>query len=425
MNTASAASVAPRRFVLAPLGSEGDLRPFLWLGDRLKAAGHQVRIAANPLYAGRVEAAGHAFLPVGAEGPMRRLLEDERLWMGMKGSRLVMQSVIQSLGACAAPFLERSFEADAIVGSSFSIGAACAAEARGIPFVRVHLQPSVVRSVKLLPVLAPSLTWLRRMPAPLIRGFFRLVDLSLDGRPLGELNTFRLGLGLAPWKSFYRDAFCSGDATCGLFPAWFAQPQSDWPDALKCFDFPLGKKDAARPLSQGLREFLDAGQAPVLWTHGSANLHTEAFDTQARKACRELGLRGIIVTPSAKAGSVSEDILSLGYAPFETLLPHCRAIVHHGGIGTLAEALRAGVPQLVIPRAHDQFDNGDRAERLGFGLSLDYRKLGAVGERLKHLLGSQDIARSARRYATVIEAGSGAEIVPWLEALPLKSSSRH
>nr|MBA3625578.1 glycosyltransferase [Methylibium sp.] len=60
----------------------------------------------------------------------------------------------------------------------------------------------------------------------------------------------------------------------------------------------------------------------------------------------------------------------VAYAPFDALLPRLATLVHHGGIGTCAEALAAGVPQIVVPFAHDQFDNAARLERLGLGVTL-------------------------------------------------------
>ena len=264
-----------------------------------------------------------------------------------------MHAMIDNLAACAAPFLEPSFQADLILGSSLATAVACAAEARSIPFVRVHLQPVVVRSLQAMPVLAPNLAWLRRMPAPVIRAFFRLVDLSIDGQPLRDINAFRHTLGLKAWRSFYREAFCGGGAACGLFPAWFAQPQEDWPVELRCFDFALPRRAAGRPLSEEIRRFLAAGEAPVLWTHGSGNWHTERFARVAARCCRDLGIRGLLVAPAETTGpgESSDRFFRTAYAPFESLLPRCRAIVHHGGIGTLAEALRAGLPQLIVPRA--------------------------------------------------------------------------
>lgn len=404
------------RVAIAPFGTEGDVRPFLWMADQLTRAGHRAVFIASPNHARMIEEAGYACRCVGDAEAMRRFLGDPRLWDGLKGSRLVLQALLDNLRPFAAPIIEPAFEADLLVGSSLAISAAIAAEARGLPFVRVHLQPVSFRSATAAPLLAPGLAWLRRMPAPVIRGFFHLLDVSLDGAPLREINRFRQELGLLRWRSFYKDAFCGTGPTCCLFPEWFGEPQADWPVTVRCFDFPLRRGGAARPLSSGLLRFLDAASPPVLWTHGSGNLHTEAFARAARQCCSELGLRGILVAPGAQPDRSAGDtaFLSLDYAPFESLMPRCRAVVHHGGIGTLAEALKAGLPQLIVPRAHDQFDNAARAERLGFGLSLDYRRLAQASDRLRTLLASERPAIRARELGDRIEART--DIVGWLEA---------
>jgi rhamnosyltransferase subunit B len=108
-------------------------------------------------------------------------------------------------------------------------------------------------------------------------------------------------------------------------------------------------------------------------------------------------------------------ILRLDYAAFDSLFPRCRAVVHHGGIGTLSKALRAGLPQLIVARAYDQFDNAARAERLGFGLGLSYRRLHRAPERLLQLL--ENPAHAERAQSLGARVASSADIVAWLESV--------
>lgn len=89
------------------------------------------------------------------------------------------------------------------------------------------------------------------------------------------------------------------------------------------------------------------------------------------------------------------------YAPFGSLVPRAAALVHHGGVGTLAQALRAGCPQLVMPMAFDQPDNAVRLERLGVGRYLRPSRFTgmAVARELDALLGSEDVVRACRSVA--------------------------
>jgi rhamnosyltransferase subunit B len=94
------------------------------------------------------------------------------------------------------------------------------------------------------------------------------------------------------------------------------------------------------------------------------------------------------------------------YLPLHQLLPHAAALVHHGGIGTTAEALRAAVPQLVLPWAFDQFDNAQRVVALGVGHTLQARRLRAapLQAALRQLLGSRAIAGACRASAERVSA---------------------
>jgi UDP:flavonoid glycosyltransferase YjiC (YdhE family) len=94
------------------------------------------------------------------------------------------------------------------------------------------------------------------------------------------------------------------------------------------------------------------------------------------------------------------------YAPFSAVLPRAAAFVHHGGIGTTAQALAAGVPQLIVPLSHDQFDNAARAQRLGTARCLPARQYRAIAAaaRLKALLGSTAVAQACRHAARLIQA---------------------
>ncbi len=414
----------PLRFLLVPLGSEGDVAPFVWLADQLCAGGHSVEIATNPHFATFVTQRGHVHVPVGTAEQLEELVNHPQLWNGIAGSRLLLEFVLRTLPESTRSLLASAAQADVVVGSTFALAGSLAAEVVAKPFVRVHLQPAALRSVRDLPVLGPRLGWLRRWPAPALRLFFRAVDYALDAQPLRELNTFRRSLGLPSVHSFYRDVFNSGAGIAALFPSWFAPPQPDWPPQVKQFGFPLETETPRPAAPENVQTFLDAGPPPVVWTHGSANYQADAFLAAAEASCRALRVRGILVAPGLDdlgAGPPSGDMLRLNYAPFAALFPYCRAVVHHGGIGTLTKALRAGLPQLIIPRAYDQFDNAARAERLGFGLALPYRRLGRATQRLRTLLERPGFATRARELAPSVTPATG--VVTWLESLAAKAWS--
>jgi rhamnosyltransferase subunit B len=357
------------RILISALGSEGDVAPMAWLGERLQARGHRVTLATSPRFAAAAEKRDLALAPIGTVEDFHTLADDPRLAGGARAARFLMERVFEVTPLYGAAV--RRGRWDLAISSTLSFGASIAAEARGIPRVVVHLQPSVVRSATDMPVLAPWLGWLRRLPPWALRVGFKAMDLALRTK-LGPVNAYRRSLRLAPAKDFYREVMDGGDLVVGLFPEWFAPPQPDWPRHLELFGFPDAASDGS--ISPELERFLAAGEPPILWTHGSANRHTDKFVEAARVASETLGARSIIVASKLEGRAPSTDprTLQIGYAPFDTLMPRCAAVVHHGGIGTLRKALVAGRPQVIVPRGFDQFDNAARAERLGFARHVSY-----------------------------------------------------
>ena len=123
------------------------------------------------------------------------------------------------------------------------------------------------------------------------------------------------------------------------------------------------------------------------------------FDT-AVEVCRRLGRRGILLTRHRAhlPPSLPPEMVHVEYAPFSELLPRCAAIVHHGGMGTSAQAMAAGIPQLVTPMAHDQLDNAVRMEKLGVAKWVLVKKFDAktAAPLLEGLLNSPAVAEACR-----------------------------
>jgi rhamnosyltransferase subunit B len=164
--------------------------------------------------------------------------------------------------------------------------------------------------------------------------------------------------------------------------------------------FPLADPIAGDGLGPEIEEFLSEGASPVLFTAGSANSQAGQFFKTAIDACRLLGCRGVLATafPAQLPTGLPLSVRHFAQVSFSRLFPRCRAVVHHGGIGTTAHALAAGTPQLVVPLSHDQPDNAARVRQLGVGESLAPSKLSVetLVSRLRHLTTSKDIGRGCR-----------------------------
>ena len=181
----------------------------------------------------------------------------------------------------------------------------------------------------------------------------------------------------------------------------FAQQRG--PQPLLRVDFALYEPDPDLAISPELARFLASGDAPVVFTPGTGNRQGGHCFRCALEAVSELGQRAIFLTPHAEQipSDLPDHVLWQTYVPLRALLPQVAALVHHGGIGTTAEALRAGTRQLVVPLAHDQFDNGARVEALGVGQVLHASRLNAtrLTRSLHHLLAAPLLPERCRAVA--------------------------
>jgi rhamnosyltransferase subunit B len=356
------------RFLLSALGSAGDVHPFIAIGQSLRARGHDVRIVASPPFEARVRAAGIDFAPLGEPGDFERVVARAELWDARRGTRLVFDELLRRLPEAYATIaaLVESGRPTVLVGSTLSWGMRLVQDRTGLPGATIHLSPACLWSAIRPPVL-PGIGDLARLPVWVRRLLQRVVERGVLDRWLGPpLDRLRADLHLPPVRNVWSRWTHSPDLVIGAWPDWFAPAEDDWPPHTRTVGFPLFAERES-PLAADLDAFLAAGPPPVGITPGSAMAHGERFFAQALAACEALGLRALLITPYREQlpATLPAWASHVAYAPFTALLPRLSALVHHGGIGTSAQALAAGKPQLVVPFAHDQFDNAARLERLG------------------------------------------------------------
>lgn len=408
------APVTPPRVldVLLPtLGSAGDVHPMIAIGLALRARGHRATVITSPYHQALIERQGLGFLPVGTLAEAEAAIHDPDLWHPRRGFRVVAERVI----APATPVIYRLIEARAgpgtvIVGSSIAFGARLAAEKLGLPLATLHLQPAVIRSLADHGMFG-DLRLSARQPRWWKRSLIGFADWLVIDRQLGPpLNEFRATLGLAPVRHILGDWLHSPRAVIGAFPEWYAERQPDWPAQLTLTGFPLWDGGDATALPAAAESFLAAGPASVVFTAGSAAATQHAFFRESLAAVRRLGVRAMLVTNHAAQlpASLPAGVAAFGYLPFSRLLPRAAALVHHGGIGTVAQAIHAGIPQLVVPSGHDQFDNGWRVTRLALGASLpEARYRGApAAALLARLLGDPSLGARVLERSRLIDSNA-------------------
>jgi len=361
------------KVLLLPFGSAGDVHPFVGLGMALQARGHRVVLVTGAYFEPLVRRAGLEYVEMGTLAEYDQAMNDPRLWHPFRGLEVVAEGVGLSLPRQYRSIVEHQEPGHTVlVAAGLSFAARIAQEKLGLPLVTVHLQPSVFRSVHAPPALQGMFfpPWL---PHALKRFQFWLADTLVIDRLLAKpTNAFRAELGLPPVRHVFKDWWHSPDCTIGLFPEWYAPPPSDWPPQLRLTGFPLYDERGATDVPSELAAFLDGGPPPFVFTPGSAMRQGQAFFTAAAEACAQLGRRGLFLTrfPEQIPAQLPAGVRHFSFVPFSQVLPRAAAVVHHGGIGSAAQGLAAGIPQLLMPMSHDQPDNADRLQRLGVARAL-------------------------------------------------------
>jgi UDP:flavonoid glycosyltransferase YjiC (YdhE family) len=393
------------RILITTFGSLGDLHPYLALARGLAARGHEPVFATHAFYRQMVEGEGFELRPVrpDADPDDRELFA--RAMRPRTGSEVVVREiVIPHLRESYADTTEAARDVDAVVTHPLTFAAPIVAEERALPWVSTLLAPLSFFSRHDFPVVPPlprawRLYGIPGMTSLLIR-FFRAVTRSWT-RPVRELRAER---GLPTAGDPLYEGQHSPLLALGLFSRVLAEPQPDWPPSARLTGFlfrdpPTSPDD---PDEARLAAFLDSGPPPLVFTLGSSAVAVAgAFYEQSLTAARRLGMRAVLLVGNdprnAPAAPLGDDAIALEGAPHHRLFPAAAAVVHHGGIGTLGQALRAGHPMLVVPHSHDQPDNAHRAARLGVARVLTPRRYraAAVEVALRALLEGAAEARAA------------------------------
>jgi rhamnosyltransferase subunit B len=397
---------------LVAIGSHGDVLPFLALAAELKRRGRAVKLAAPAPFATMAARAGIAFQALGTREDFDRFAAEPDLWRPWRGVEVAFR-FISALTEPTYRWLAAHWQPGEgiVIASTLSLGARVAQDKLGLPLVTVHVMPMLVESRHAPPVL-PGLPLPAWLPTQLRHWIGRGADKYVIGpAALPALNGFRRTLGLPPVRRL-RHWWNSPQRVLLTFADWYAPPQPDWPDQAVQVGFPLADRFGdLGELSPALSAFLDAGEPPLAFTYGSAMRRGRTFFQTAVDTCARLNRRGILLAP--QSGQVPSElptqILHVSYAPFSQLLPRCTALIHHGGIGTVAQALAAGIPQLIVPVAVDHFDEAQRLIRLGLGSALNQRLFtpARAAAEIRRLLSTPEILQACSAARTRMTDANG------------------
>jgi rhamnosyltransferase subunit B len=396
--------------IVIAVGSSGDVHPLLGLSRTFAKRGHRVSFCTSPAFAAVVERCGLRFLPFGTTEEYYAAINNPALWNPRTSLKTLWKAVAKRIRPLF-DLLEAEADDDTIMAAHpWAFGARLLHEKHGVPLVSVQISPSTFLSARKPPI-HKQFTIPMYLPYPVRAGLLWAFDRGvLDRICAPDINRLRSGLGLPPVKRIMGRWMHSPQGVLGLFPDWFAPPQADWPAKVTLTGFPLFDEADFRDVDEEMENFLAKGPAPIVFTPGSTLVDGLSYYKAATTALNALGCKGIFLANQGTAmPQLTPNILVRSYVPLSKLLPRARALVHHGGIGTASQAFAAGIPQLITPFAHDQFDNAARVESLGCGVQMRSHASGpAMLEALQQLLADERIQRNCTALQPRVGSGESA-----------------
>lgn len=406
------------RIVLAPFGSLGDLHPFLALGIELRNRGHQIVICTLEPYREKIGQLGFEFRSLRPHFKPEEREKAKEVMDTRNGSETLVRKYI-------LPFVKDMYDdltgavidADLLVAGEIVFAAHSVAEKQDLKFVSTTLAPLSMFSVY-EPTVFPNaqfLKYLNFLGRPFRIAVREIIRFKVNGW-FDEYKEFRSSLGLEPdHDPLVSDKF-SDDLHLAMFSRVLGKTQPDWNSKTlqTGFCFYDGIEDLGT-MPRELVEFLDTGEAPIVFTLGSAAVMDPGrFFEESIAAAKALKRRAVILYGiyNDPPEGLDRDRAGFDYAPFGQLFPRSACVVHQGGVGTTGQVLKAGVPHLIVPFSHDQPDNAARCERLGVSKTISRNSYNAskAADVLQTLLSNADYRAKAKEQKRIIERENGTSI---------------
>lgn len=346
------------KFVVASYGTRGDIEPCAAVGLELQRRGHDVCLAIPPNLIGFVESAGLCAVRYGNRDSQQQLDEQFlhnawKLQNPLKLLREAMAPVTEGWAELSAMLTPVAKGADLLLtGQIYQEVVANVAEHHDIPLAALHFYPMRANGEIAFPA---------RLPGPMVRSAITTLDWLYWRMTKGVEDAQRRELGLpkasspAPRRMAERGALeiQAYDELC--FPGLAAEWAPTWGD----------RRPFVGALTMGLptdaddevASWIAAGTPPIYFGFGSMPVGSLADRvTMIGAACRELGERALICSGPSDSTEIPDfdHVKVVRAVNHAAIFPTCRAVVHHGGAGTTAAGLRAGIPTLVLWVTSDQ-----------------------------------------------------------------------
>lgn len=404
------------RYLVAVIGIQGDARTYNALAHELMRRGHDVILYGAPTFQRHFEGSKAPYVVIDADAtadPGVAQVQSDA------ANRYGFASLLAANLSFAPAYAKRML-ADVKAGETIVVGSALGfvhrfvAESAGLPSVTLHHTPVSLCSVRHPARLQPGRqheqpkaeeaphAWLD----PLRRWW---TERSVYDACLEEpFAAARKAIGLAPIQGKMMDWIINGPNPVALFPRWFAEPASDWPVGVVQCDFPSLASPVEPEHTKEVEDFLEAGSAPIVFATGPADVSSLDYFMQSVIAVSRFGLRAITVVPSTASlpRGLPDSVLPVTELNLGKVLPQAAIMVHQGSIAMTAQALGAGVPQLIYPLLYDHFDTSAHIVGLGAGREIsaeDYRSA-PVSDALFVVLQDKSLRKTARELKGQLDA---------------------
>jgi sterol 3beta-glucosyltransferase len=391
------------KIVIPTIGTRGDVQPYIALAQGLERTGHSVLLMSHPFMGRLVESHGVAFAPMGPD-----------IDIGEETAAIRNRSQNVAVGLVrvmrfAFDMLERSHEdiltgcrgADLVVVPANSAAGRNEADLLDLPYASVNLMPWSI------PVEDPDCSRFKRL-------LFAAAGSAIGLITTRPLNRMRRRQGLPPVGP---EGFTS--TRLDLVPVSPAVYAADprWAPHHRVVGYWFVKEPGGWQPPADLIAFLEQGQPPLVVSLGAMGLGAGGALATASlfvAAIQQAGVRAIVQGWDGVLDRLAlpPAIHRAGSLPHSWLLPRAAGVVHHGGFGTTAAGLRAGIPALVIPHIADQFYWGQRVHELGAGpMPIRRSKLeaGGLATALADLAGNDELRATASLLGETIRAENGVE----------------
>ena len=408
------------RIVLSNIGTYGDTNPLIALALELKRRGHTPVMAVPNVYRPKIEPLGLEFHAMRPDiDPTNNALV-EMIYDIKHGTEHGLRDFL-------FPALRQTYDdlmdaatnparADLLLLGELNYAGPLVAEKTGIPWASYVLAPLSFFSAFDPPVLPPYPRLAKADKK--VPGFGRVIKrvARLASRKWPEpIYALRQELGLPRGENPLFDAKHSPNLVLALFSRVLGTEQKDWPPNTIIAGFAYYDADAGNAkLPQNLEEFVESGEPPMVFTLGSAAVMAAGdFYEVSAKAAIELGKRAVLLIGADPRNEIKQklpDSLCVAqYAPYSALFSRASLVVHQGGVGTVAQCLRAGKPMLIMPYSHDQPDNARRMKRLGVAKVIQKSSYTPtkVTEKLRKMLEDPELAEKAHAVAEQLRGEDG------------------